>query len=161
MRLAYILICSALSVGGCQTPYQAEGIGGGYEDIRLSDDTFEVRARGNGYSSEGHTRNIMLLRAADLALQNGFTHFAILDGSMREKTRYVGNSIGTATTNAQASVVGNTVYGTANTIYSPSTPEFVTNQHGVMLVKMFREPLPGALDAKMIYDQLNAKIGKR
>ena len=162
MRVGLILIIAgALALSGCQTPYQAEGIGGGYEDIRLSNDTFEIRARGNGYSSEGHTRNIMLLRASDLAIQNGFTHFVVIDGSMRESTKFAGMTPGFATTNAQASVYGNTVYGTANTTYTPSSPQYVTNQHGVMMVRMFNEPQPGALEAKMIYDQLYPKIGKR
>ncbi|MDH4993050.1 hypothetical protein QEZ48_19735 [Aquamicrobium lusatiense] len=150
-----------MALGACQTPYQAEGIGGGYEDIRLSDDLFEIRARGNGYSSAAHTRNIMLLRAADLALQNNFSHFAILDGSMRESTRFAGMSTGMATTNVQATVYGNTAYGTATTVYTPSSPQYVSNQHGAMMVKMLHSPSQGALDARMIYDQLNPKIGKR
>ena len=168
MRLL-TLAALLLVLGGCQTPYQPEGIGGGYEDIRLSEDTFEIRARGNGYSSEGHTRDIVLLRAADLAKQNGFSHFQILDGSMRQSQKTFttpGSSTTTANVygNSTATLSGNTVYGnysgfgSANTVYTPPQTHVITNQHGTVVVKMLRGPAPGALDAQLIYDQLYPKL---
>lgn len=170
MRFVFALL---LVLGGCQTPYQPEGIGGGYEDIRLSEDTFEIRARGNGYSSESHTRNIVLLRAAELAIQNGFTHFAILDGSMSTSARTY-TTPGTVNTTTQANVYGNansrfygnsvstvydgTVYGTSRSVITPPQTHTITNQHGAALVKMFRTPVPNALDAQLIYNQLHPKL---
>lgn len=156
MRYVFALL---LALGGCQTPYQPEGFGGGYEDIRLSDDTFEIRARGNGYSSEAHTRNIVLLRASELAIQNGFSHFMILDGSMKSTERTF-TTPGSINTTGQASVYGNTIYGTSNSIYTPPQAHRVTNQHGAALVKMFRGPAPNALDAQLIYNQLHPKLAK-
>jgi hypothetical protein len=165
-----ILFCLALvALAACQTPYQPEGLGGGYEDVRLSDDTFEIRARGNGYSTEGHTRDIILLRAAQLARQNGFTHFQILDGSMRQSQRTYttpgySNTTANVYGNSTATLSGNTVYGNysgfgaANTVYTPPQTHVITNQHGAALVKMFREPVPGAFDAQLIYDQLYPKL---
>lgn len=169
-RSTVILLCLALvSLAACQTPYQPEGLGGGYEDVRLSDDTFEIRARGNGYSTEGHTRDIILLRAAELAKQNGFTHFQILDGSMRQSQRTYttpGYSSTTANVygNSTATLSGNTVYGnysgfgTANTVYTPPQTHVITNQHGSVVVRMLREAAPGALDEQLIYDQLYPKL---
>lgn len=174
--MRFVVFVFFLALGGCQTPYQPEGIGGGYEDIRLSDDTFEIRARGNGYSTEAHTRNIVLLRASELAKQNGFSHFLILDGSMKttEKT-YTSPGYSTTTGhanvygNVNSSVYGNTVssvysgtaYGTSNTTYMPPQTHTIANQHGRIIAKMLNAPAPGAMDANMIYDQLHPKLAKR
>lgn len=159
LKIGAIAVCATLLLAACQTVYKPEGIGGGYEDLRLSADTFEIRARGNGYTSPERTRNIVLLRAADLAIQNGFTHFAILNGSMNaSQSTFV--SPGTSTTNAQASIYGNTVYGRAQTTYMPPTQETITNFHGSAIVKMFKDPAPGAFDAELIYDQLYPKLSR-
>lgn len=174
--MRYVALALLLVLGGCQTPYQPEGIGGGYEDIRLSEDTFEIRARGNGYSTEGHTRDIVLLRSAELALQNGFTHFAVLDASMKATQRSY-TTPGYANTTSQAtvygtansSVYGNNVsttysgtgFGTSQTTYTPPQTHTITNQHGAALVRMLRQPAPGAFDAQMIYNQLHPKLAKK
>jgi len=153
-----ILVSLIVTLTACQTPYQPNGFGGGYEDIQLSEDVFEIRARGNDYSSQGHTRDIMLLRASDLAIQKGFTHFAILSGSMAQSQEYAGTLPGNAQTTSHATLSGNTIYANASTIYTPAQPIIVTNQHGVLTVKMLRQAAPNALDARLIYDQLKKKL---
>lgn len=102
----------------------------------------------------------MLLRAAELAIENGFTHYRIVNGSVRGQTQ-VYTTPGTIDTTANASVYGNSAFGTSFTTYNPPQQHTSTTQHGAMIVQMLSEAAPGALDAKLIYDQLYPKLTKK
>jgi hypothetical protein len=47
-KIAFALI--ALSLAGC-TPYQKMGLRGGVDDLQVSDVTYRITAKGNGYTS--------------------------------------------------------------------------------------------------------------
>ena len=64
---------------GCATGYQSTGFSGGYEETQLSENMYEVSFRGNGYTRKKKAADFALLRCAELTLQNGYTHFAIID----------------------------------------------------------------------------------
>lgn len=72
-----ILVISMLIMSGCATKYQAEGLSGGYSDTRLGKNIFNVSFNGNGYTSRERTADFVLLRSAELCLQNGFKYFII------------------------------------------------------------------------------------
>lgn len=63
---------------GC-TSYQPAGLTGGFSDTRLSDTTYQVRFRGNGWTSPTRVQTLVLRRAAELALERGFRYFVIAD----------------------------------------------------------------------------------
>jgi len=96
------------------TPYQPNGFGGGFTETQLDTNVFKVTFRGNGVTHADRAEDMALLRSADLTLQHGFTHFAIIDSKDREK--HVGFTTPTQSlTSFNATAYGNTAYGTAHT----------------------------------------------
>ena len=73
MRKAIILLVFFLS--GCITPYQKMGLGGGYSDMALSEDTYKVTFRGNSDTSQEYVQNMLLRRCAEITIQNGYKYF--------------------------------------------------------------------------------------
>jgi hypothetical protein len=45
------IIFLILNASACSTPYQKEGLTGGYTDKYLGDDKWMITVRGNGYTS--------------------------------------------------------------------------------------------------------------
>lgn len=64
---------------GCTTAYKPDGFSGGFSETQLDQNTWKVTFRGNGYTHADQASDLSLLRAADLTIQNGFTHFGIID----------------------------------------------------------------------------------
>jgi hypothetical protein len=97
---------------GCATPYQSTGLAGGYDEIQLSENMFKVSFRGNGYTGRARAEDFALLRSAEVAQNNGFTYFIII-----EDKNYVDQSSYTTptTTYGKATVSGNTVSGKTTT----------------------------------------------
>jgi hypothetical protein len=75
-----ILALSAmLALSGCVTPYQPDGLLGGYSDIQLAPDVFRVIVHGDNITTTERTEDFALLRASELTLQHGFSYFAIIN----------------------------------------------------------------------------------
>ena len=72
------------------TTYTSDGFFGGFSETPLAKNTYQIRGSGNKYASASLVRNIALVRAAELTLNNDFYSFIILDQDDWEKT-----SIGT------------------------------------------------------------------
>lgn len=66
-------------LAGCQTPYQPNGLLGGYQQRQLAPDMYQITVQGNGYTTREHARDILLLRAAELTLQGGYEKFKVTD----------------------------------------------------------------------------------
>ncbi len=75
--LALIVLCSSLAA--CATPYQRNGATGGFSDLQLNSSVWQVRARGNGYSSSERVEQLLLRRCADITLNAGDRYFVLLD----------------------------------------------------------------------------------
>jgi hypothetical protein len=93
-----ISILAATALAGCatpSTPYQpyrahsAGGVHGGYSDQQLAADRYLVRFHGNSLTSRDRVEGYMLYRAAELALQNGFDWFQVLDRNTEHNVRTV------------------------------------------------------------------------
>jgi hypothetical protein len=77
--LAGILILAACATA---TPYQPLGVGdtrGGYAEQRIEENRYRVMFAGNVYTSRERVENFLLYRAAELALQNGYDGFTIVE----------------------------------------------------------------------------------
>jgi hypothetical protein len=86
-KIVFILVFMLL--GGCATPYQNSGFTGGFEETKISDNSYRVSFRGNGYSTSHRTIDFNLLRSAELTVRDGFEYFIILDGqSSVDKSLY-------------------------------------------------------------------------
>lgn len=79
IRNLLFILCIAFVISSCATPYQASSTMGGYSELQLNERLFEVSFRGNGYISGEQVRIYTMLRAAELAIENGYSHFVIMD----------------------------------------------------------------------------------
>lgn len=83
-----LAIFAAALTAGCATyptPYQpyvpegGPGIHGGYSDQQLAPDRYIVRFHGNEFTSRERVEGGLLYRSAQLALQNGYDSFVMVD----------------------------------------------------------------------------------
>ena len=98
-----LLVSLFLVLAGCATPYKEKSTsvfsGRGYSSSQLSPDTFDVYFEG-GSQEEERARDFVLLRAAELCLNNQFRYFTMTEESASVPN---GNSTGSF-----VSVVGTT-----------------------------------------------------
>ena len=89
-----IAIAGALALGACAstaTPYQPAGTGGmrgGYADQRLEQNRFLVSFAGNSVTSRDRVEMSLLLRSAELTVENGYDWFETVDRATERDTRY-------------------------------------------------------------------------
>jgi hypothetical protein len=76
-----IALLLAILVFSCATPYQNLSFNGGYSDTKLSKNIFSVRFNGNGFTDLNHAIDFALLRSAEIAIENGYNFFSIIDQS--------------------------------------------------------------------------------
>ena len=75
-------ICATL-LAQCSTPYQRNGMRGGFSEERLRYNEFSVYVNINGYTSWDTMVDYTLLRASELSLENGFEYFMLLNSKDR------------------------------------------------------------------------------
>jgi len=138
LKTATVAFLVVITVSGCAaTPYQQRGATGGFSETQLAENVFEVRFRGNGYTSSERASDFALLRSAELTLEKGFRYFIIDDNENAQRV-----SINTITTS----------YG--NNTYSISKP------HARKVIVCFKEKpnWPGLIyDAQFLVRSLKEK----
>lgn len=97
---------------GCATGYWPHGMMGGYNETQLQPDVFRVSFKDNAYTSMDRAADFTLLRSAELAVENGYPYFVIVDEQQWTKNESYTTPTQTTTT-ATANVYGNTATGTA------------------------------------------------
>ncbi|WP_250518570.1 hypothetical protein [Caballeronia sp. ATUFL_M1_KS5A] len=76
-----------VTMTGCATGYQSQGLTGGFaREVQLDDDTYRVAFNGNGYTSPERAQELMLLRMADVTLSHGHQFFVVLEQNGRIET---------------------------------------------------------------------------
>jgi hypothetical protein len=88
---AALLLVLAAGLSGCvtPTPYQpAPPRGFGYAEERLDSNKYRVMFRGNALTTRETVEDYLLYRAAELTMQNGFTHFIVIGRDTEAKTSY-------------------------------------------------------------------------
>lgn len=79
-RTGIIVVMAACA--GCATAYQPSGVTGGFSERRISERSYEVNFRGNGFTTPAATRDGVIRRAAELTIASGFAAFTVAhDGS--------------------------------------------------------------------------------
>lgn len=76
-----VLVAVTLALAGCATPYQPMGFSGGYRDRRMSEDSFFIEVRVNGYTSSGTANEYLNRRAQELCLKAGYDRYALTAGT--------------------------------------------------------------------------------
>jgi hypothetical protein len=87
-----VLILSLLALAGCATPApygpRAPGQATGYTDRQLSDNRWRVTFTGNSVTPRETVENDLLLRAAEVTLAAGHSHFLFDTRDTKAQTRY-------------------------------------------------------------------------
>lgn len=161
MRGAAVIVLVAVLLSGCATAYQREGFGGGYSEMQLGENIFQVSFRGNGYTSWERASDFSLLRSAELALENGFRYFVIVES---EKDSKVGayTTPSTSYTTGSAYGYGNYAYGSATTSTYGGHTYFISKPRATNTILCFKEkPEVNGLvfDAEFVADAIRRKYG--
>ena len=69
----------SLILAGCASADRADGSAGGCTETWLAADVFKVVYQDDGYTHSERMQDLALLRASELALQNGFKYFIVLE----------------------------------------------------------------------------------
>lgn len=102
-------------LSACATPYQHQGMSGGFSETQLDENVFRVNFRGNGYTSAERAIDFTLLRSAELAREHSYHYFIIVQHSG-------GYSYSTYTTPTQSHTTGTaTSYGNTTTVQTQTT----------------------------------------
>lgn len=168
-QLFGIVVLAALLVSSCSTTYVPKNLMGGYSDRVLGAEVYSVSFDGNGYTSQQTAWNLFLTRAAEIALDNDYSGFYVLD--IQDTTRdssYVtpGYSRSYTTTNISGSynTYGNvrgfyaTSGSTTTTLYYPPQVHSITKPGytgRILLVNKRIDGQPAPYDAGVTY-----RIGK-
>jgi hypothetical protein len=74
----FVLAVATASLASCATPYQQQGVLGGFDVKELRPDVYRVSFGGNGYTTRESVQVYWLHRCAEVAIERGFTGFEIL-----------------------------------------------------------------------------------
>jgi len=91
----YLLSILCLLLAGCATSYQPKSYTGGYTDTKLDDDKYRVTFSGNQHTSADRVEEYALLRAAEITLEYGYSHFVIVNESGESVSRFSESRTGT------------------------------------------------------------------
>lgn len=117
MRLILISLFILLFMSGCATKYQQDSFTGGFSETQLGENIFNVSFKGNGYTSRERASDFALLRCAEIAMNNGYNYFIIVD-SEKYSVESTYTTPKTYNTTFQATTYGNHTYGNARTTSS-------------------------------------------
>ena len=91
-----LLGAAALGLAACatSTPYAPaeDGRGYGFTDQKIEDDRYRITFRGNSQTSREAVETYLLLRAAELTLENGYDHFVVVEDDTDKTTTYTGTT---------------------------------------------------------------------
>ena len=121
---------------GCATAYQKEGLSGGFTETQLDTNVWRVSFRGNGYTRGEKAEDFAMLRSAELALANDFTHFAFSSSKTGTDVSSFTAPV-TATTTGSANVYGNRISGSSTTRYSGGNTTYISRPTANNVVVMF------------------------
>lgn len=114
IRAFFYITAIALGLNGCATPYgsSAGNALGGFSEAQLGENMFQVSFKGNAYSKPDTVANYTLLRSAELTLQNGFSHFIVVDkADLSTSGSYTTPVSSSTTSTATARISGNNISG--------------------------------------------------
>lgn len=71
---------AVLGLSACQTQYGDMKFNQGVSAERMTDSSFRITAKGNGYTDGNQIIDFLALKAAETTIANGFTHFVVTAG---------------------------------------------------------------------------------
>lgn len=154
--IATLLGACATAVGTGYAPSDQKGYG--YSDQRIEADRYRVVFAGDGATPPELVEDLAMLRAAELALANGYDWFRVIGRSMDEEEKGgvgIGAGFGTGSV-GRRSAVGVGVGGDLGTI---GARKFYTARIEVLMGKGEKPEDPAAYDARSLSESLRARIG--
>jgi hypothetical protein len=131
--LLYAVLITLLAA--CSTSYQPlSRMGGGYQETFYAPDIVTVSFEGNKFTSYEKVNDFVMLRAAELALQNNYKYFEITfvkDLTTQRTTTSTGSSKTTETTTQKGK---NTEVRTSRTEYEP--PSTLVHEYPKILLEV-------------------------
>jgi len=85
MRLVALALLLAVGLTGCATKYGPMRVSGGYSETQLDKYVYRVTFKGNGLIDRETVNDYAILRCAELALENGFRYFVVIDSNSYSK----------------------------------------------------------------------------
>jgi hypothetical protein len=142
-KLPKIMVLGLLAcvLTGCSTPYQPNGLLGGYSDYMVAPDEAIVTFYGNGYTSAMQVLQMTpdTGRCAEITLQHGYRYF-VGTAASDASSNYSFTTPGSASTYGHGSAVGYGNYATgsfsSNTIITPPQTYNVHKSALTMAIKM-------------------------
>lgn len=158
LKLIAACIASALLLGACATPYQKQGLTGGFTETQLSPETYRISFKANTLTSADQVQDFTLLRAAELTLENGHRYFVVQE-SVDQTQRHV--TVVPATTYSSGKVKSSGDKAKYES-YSSSSPGYVKEEFspglGMVIRTLDAKPAKGeAYDAAFLVKSLKTK----
>ena len=151
MKLLGTVMAAALLVG-CATTYQSSGLSGGFSEMQMAQDVYRIKFKGNAFTSSEAAQEMAMLRAAELTMQSGYSHFIVMGAQDGTDRSYI-HQPGTTTTTITPTGF-NSYQATSSTYGGYTAP--IDKPRTELMIRMVG-PGQGGLDAQMIYRQLAAK----
>lgn len=82
MKKMYVILGLPLLLMSCSTKYGEMAFKGGYDEIQVSENVYEVEFTGNGYTADRTVSRYFLYRCAELTLEKGMRYFVFYDKSV-------------------------------------------------------------------------------
>lgn len=167
--MKHIAIFFTVLLFGCATTYQPNGLSGGFSETQLDTNVFVVSFKGNGYTDEEKASDFALLRSAEIAINNGFKYFTIVDSKNYSKESSYTTPIQSTTsvnsnTYGSAYVYGNkanlnlNTNGTVNTTISGGETYIVSKPRASNTIICFNDKPEGfSYNAELILKSIKAK----
>lgn len=80
MRL-FVIAIAAAALAACASPTPFEPANGsryGFADLKIEENRYRISFRGNSLTTKEQVETALLLRAAEVTLENGYDHFTIV-----------------------------------------------------------------------------------
>ncbi|MCF7823519.1 MAG: hypothetical protein K9N35_05045 [Candidatus Marinimicrobia bacterium] len=156
-----LLAMVILFMASCAGTYGPKNAAGGYSDWQNEDGTYEVMFEGHKNDSKDLVRTYLVYRCSEIALENGYSHFLIMD----ETTEQEGEETEQKTEvvlHAQRGLLG----GVNLSSDSNYTGENASTQYRArMTIKLLHGKDPrypsASMDAQAFIDTNKSKIKKR
>lgn len=162
MKLKLTMLIIASLASGC-TSYKPDGFTGGFSDLRLSENVFQVSARGNAFASAKEIQEMVLLRSAEVVLGSGYRYFEVARSANEVKvTRSY--TPPTAYTSGTVQNYGNNSQLNATTQYvGGGTTEWNKPESSMVVIAHKERPSDGKayVDAQLILQSLGPKYIKK
>lgn len=128
--MRFLAAALLLGLAGCATPYQEMGFLGGVQATQVTQDTFQIAARGNAYTGADTIQRYALRKAAETTVAAGYDLFML--GDRQDRTRRATVISGDASDGSFS--------GFAQTLVKPGE---------TVLVKMFKGAKPADAPANL------------